>query len=517
MKLRSILKNVFVSSVFVSVAGLAQAEQVTLVSNDQSLSITGELVSFNGSVFQVRTTIGQVQIAASMVTCSGPGCPAVSQNMDFSVVATSELAPKLLSELMQGFAQSANLNPNISLNGAGGVERVRFTNQSGDSSGQVDVQSVPALQGLQNVLDGQSDITLSSAAVTPQIARRLRGNAEEILSDADRQKVIALEAIVPIVHPDNIVRSVTLEQLARIASGEITNWSQLGGANQTIRMVLPADDTPEFQLFKSRVTDPNRVRVNNSVDRLSRNERPTDVVFRDTSAISIASFGEEGDTQVVPIRLSCGPVAYPTTFNIKAEEYPLTNRVFLYTSENPSRSASAFTNFALSEASNNAISASGFVDQQVTALPIDFQGTRIATALTQAVNNDQVLKVKDFADDLAEAQRLSTTFRFRTGSSQLDNKAVNDIGRVGEYLVAEAAGREIMVVGFTDSVGREDLNLLLANRRAEQVRDAILASSGSALSASQVEVKSFGPLAPVGCNETQQGRADNRRVEIWVR
>jgi phosphate transport system substrate-binding protein len=121
--------------------------------------------------------------------------------------------------------------------------------------------------------------------------------------------------------------------------------------------------------------------------------------------------------------------------------------------------------------------------------------------------------------ELISGYRLSTTFRFNPGSAQLDNKAQGDVERVIEYFAQEnQRGAEVLLVGFTDSVGRADLNRALSFRRADQVRSSIVEAGGqSVLDSVNIRVLGYGELAPVGCNESLLGRAINRRVEVWVR
>ena len=94
-----------------------------------------------------------------------------------------------------------------------------------------------------------------------------------------------------------------------------------------------------------------------------------------------------------------------------------------------------------------------------------------------------------------------------------------DVKRLSEMIArGEFAGREVLLVGFTDSIGQFDLNRGLAVRRAQGVLDEIaLAAGPAALATTRVTVQGFGELTPVGCNETFQGRFANRRVEVWVR
>ena len=78
-------------------------------------------------------------------------------------------------------------------------------------------------------------------------------------------------------------------------------------------------------------------------------------------------------------------------------------------------------------------------------------------------------------------------------------------------VLRENPGMRIRIDGHTDSVGAEEYNQGLSERRAAAVRN-YLTSQG--IDASRVTAKGFGEKAPAYTNETEEGRAGNRRTEI---
>lgn len=70
----------------------------------------------------------------------------------------------------------------------------------------------------------------------------------------------------------------------------------------------------------------------------------------------------------------------------------------------------------------------------------------------------------------------------------------------------------IIVVGHTDYVGGHDYNMDLSKRRAKAVRDALVGDHG--IAAGRLSSDGVGYLAPVATNESENGRALNRRVEL---
>lgn len=77
----------------------------------------------------------------------------------------------------------------------------------------------------------------------------------------------------------------------------------------------------------------------------------------------------------------------------------------------------------------------------------------------------------------------------------------------------EYADTDIKVFGYTDAKGADDYNLNLSNQRAEAVRQ-YLASKG--LNSSRFVTVGMGEADPISSNETDAGRAENRRVEFAI-
>lgn len=101
---------------------------------------------------------------------------------------------------------------------------------------------------------------------------------------------------------------------------------------------------------------------------------------------------------------------------------------------------------------------------------------------------------------------------FDFAKSDLRPEAQAELRRV--YQDIKAFNWTIEVGGHTDNIGSEQSNLLLSARRAQAVRD-FLVSLG--YPADKISFKGYGPLAPVTENNTEAGRARNRRVEIKLK
>lgn len=99
---------------------------------------------------------------------------------------------------------------------------------------------------------------------------------------------------------------------------------------------------------------------------------------------------------------------------------------------------------------------------------------------------------------------------FDTGKAQLKPGAMDTIDKLASFM-REHEAYQLLVEGHTDSVGSEDYNLQLSERRAEAVRNALVARG---LDGQRVRARGLGEDYPVADNDNAGGRQQNRRVEV---
>jgi branched-chain amino acid transport system substrate-binding protein len=109
-------------------------------------------------------------------------------------------------------------------------------------------------------------------------------------------------------------------------------------------------------------------------------------------------------------------------------------------------------------------------------------------------------------------QRLLGDVNFKTGSADLTPAAQAELDGIAATL-QQKPGLRVRVEGHTDNVGGDDYNLDLSRRRAESVK-TYLVSKG--LSADRFEVQGYGKAYPIADNNTDEGRAKNRRVVVYL-
>jgi len=100
---------------------------------------------------------------------------------------------------------------------------------------------------------------------------------------------------------------------------------------------------------------------------------------------------------------------------------------------------------------------------------------------------------------------------FDTGKSTIKAESAQAIVEIANLLKADP-GLKLGVVGHTDSVGGMDSNIKLSQERAEAVLQSLVRDHG--ITAARLRAFGCGLFAPVASNDTEEGQAKNRRVEL---
>lgn len=106
-------------------------------------------------------------------------------------------------------------------------------------------------------------------------------------------------------------------------------------------------------------------------------------------------------------------------------------------------------------------------------------------------------------------QVLNLHILFELGSYNVDAQSKINIENFATFLKNSPA-YNVEIIGHTDNIGREASNKALSQKRAEAVRDMIVAHG---VDATRIEAIGMGEESPVASNETPEGRAQNRRIE----
>lgn len=515
----STVKKALMISAATCLPTLAGAQEVTLKSPDGAFNLTGELVEYQDNVYVIRTDLGALRVSADRVDCIGGGCPNIAVLDDEVTIAGSDtIAEGLVPILLSGYAGVLDAEEQ-STETIGSVEtNTQFVADQGfgDLMNSFRVRSSISSDAFANLLGKSAEIGVSSRRITIEEARALRGFGSGSMVSPKNEHIVAIDSLVIITHPSNPVQTLSMEQVAQIYNGTISNWSELGGKNAPINAVTLKRGAGTRAVFEERIfgddpagTPVNSVASDSSLD-VSR------AVSADENAIGYVSYAFKRGAQAVTLTDECGLVTQADPFSAKTGEYPLQRALYFYTREDTlTGEAQEFLDWATSPDADLVISKSGFIGLGVSAQAQGADSTRAINLRNADLDAYERGYAQDMMAKMSQFDRLSSTLRFRTGSDRLTPQGRVGLERLVDYLTDKPEGSEIVLVGFTDDQGPFDSNLQLSKERAEQVVTEIRDLAGGKLDHIQISATGYGELAPKACNITADGRAINRRVEVW--
>ncbi len=240
----------------------------------------------------------------------------------------------MVKELRTGYSQ---VNPNIP---------TTFGLPDGKPNG--------SSQGLKNLIDGTVAIAASSRPLKTEEAK-----------SGIQLVPIAKDAIALVVGINNPFKgNLTKEQARDIYQGKITNWSQVGGTNQPIRVINRATTSGTREAFQDIVLLGQNFAAD-SPNFITWKQDETTAILQDlgNNSISYATVSQVEKQEIVRIMAIDG--VSPTDIeSVKAGKYPLSRSLFLGVKKTTSPVAKQFIEFALSPQGQQIVQRLGFIPIQ---------------------------------------------------------------------------------------------------------------------------------------------------------
>jgi len=497
------------------------AQDVTLRSHDGTVEISGNLLGFDGEFYRVDTVYGELTVDGSGVACEGPGCPNLEAYVARLVFSGAPTVGRILMPaLLEAFAIRGDYDLRRVTDTPTELRFDLHASQDGTLIGEFTFRLTNTDEGFADLLANEADIAMTLREIRQGELERAREAGLGNLSAPGRARVLALDALIPVVAPSNPAQGISLRQLSRALAGEILNWTDLGGPDAPIDIHLWSAETGVGQASVDQVLVPEGRRLLERVERHSNGAAFAKAVASDPFALGLTTRSEQGDTWELPITGACGFALRATRRAVKTEDYPLTAPLFLYL---PARRlpklGREFIAYLRDPSAQLVIRRAGFVDQTPEEIEINAQGDRFANAIAQAGDELGLDELQRMVRTLAPLKRLTTTFRFETGSVRLDAQSRSNAQQLARALeLGLYDNRRLVFVGFSDGEGPAETNREIALRRADTVRRAVVRAAETArFEQIDLATEAFGEAMPMACDDTAWGRQVNRRVEVWLR
>lgn len=337
------------------------------------------------------------------------------------------------------------------------------------------------------------DIGMASRRMKTDEASKLASMGD--LYSSGSEHILGLDGIAVIVNASNPANNLTVDQVKRIFTGEIVDWSQVGSSHGAINLYARNDNSGTYDTFKSLVLAGTPLAP--SAHRFEDSNALSDAVAGDPRGIGFIGLPFVHNAKALAVSDQGTGALQPTRLTVATEDYALSRRLYLYTPANPrNKYARMFVEFALSKQGQDVVAANGFIAQNIVPE-------------SQAVSSGAPEEYRRLTQ---RAERLPLNFRFQAGEVIQDNKAQADLDRVVSLIADQkAAGTKIMLFGFSDSTGSPAANQAISLDRARAIQNQFIQRG-----ITPAVVQGFGADLPVASNDNATGREKNRRVEIWI-
>jgi phosphate transport system substrate-binding protein len=423
------------------------------------------------------------------------GAKAATSKTILRLAGSNTIGDTLGPSLAEAFLKDRGAADVRILPGANPLEKIVEGVLPGDSTpSSITIAAHGSATAFTALAENSCDIGMASRKIKPDEAATLKslGDMTSVLNE----HILGLDGIAVIVNAANPVNQLDKDKIMRIFTGEITDWSQISEFRGAIKVYARNDNSGTYDTFKTLVLGGKPLAA--GAQRIEDSKALSDAVAADPYGIGFIGLPYIANSKPIAVSDKGTLALMPTRLTVGTEDYLLSRRLFLYTPANPDdKYTRQFIKFAISRKGQDVIAAAGFVAQNVAQVE-------------QTAPADAPPEYKALTQD---ANRLSLNFRFASGQLDLDNKAKVDLERVVSLIAdLDYPADKIMLFGFSDSTGDYASNLALSQSRAKVIESQLIRRG-----IRPAIVCGFGSNLAVASNESDEGQARNRRVEVWIR
>jgi len=204
--------------------------------------------------------------------------------------------------------------------------------------------------GIKALIDGTADIGNAS--------RFIKGKEVKLAGEKGVYPVphrVAMDAIIPIVHNDNPVKNLTIEQLSLIYQGKIKNWKEVGGNDLKIVVVSRDTSSGTYEVWEKLVL--HKAKVSPRAQLQASNGAVVQVISKNKYAIGYIGLGYLNKSVK---RVDVNGVE-ASMANALSGKYPVSRPLFMFTEGWPKGIVSDYINFVLSKDGQAIVKKEGYV------------------------------------------------------------------------------------------------------------------------------------------------------------
>lgn len=216
--------------------------------------------------------------------------------------------------------------------------------------------------GFAALLNKTCDIAMSSREIEDKEVQKAAQNGIN-----PRGYVIGLDGLAVVVHPENPVRNLTMDQLRDIFMARSTTWKDFGGPDMKIVILSRESNSGTHMFFKEHVLRRGNKKgveeFSPSALLMPSSQAIADEIMQNPHAIGYVGMGYLGpDLRAIAVAVTdTAPFVEPTIDTVLDNSYPISRPLYLYTDGNPTGAVKEFIDFGMSDEGQRIVRATDFV------------------------------------------------------------------------------------------------------------------------------------------------------------
>ena len=228
----------------------------------------------------------------------------------------------------------------------------QFKAQNPDAT--FDIAAEGSTTGFAALIDGTAQIGMSSRPAKP--AEMAAATAKGVTL---KETIVAHDGVAVIVNAANPVKGLTKKQVEQIFTGQVSDWSAVGGTGGPISIYTRNTSSGTYSEFKELAM--NKRDYAPSAQKMAGNEQIAAEVGKNANGIGYVGLAyiKAAGIKVLPI-----DGALPSVEGVQKKTYPYARPTFFYTNGEPAGLAKTFVEFTLGPAGQKIVTGAGFVPVQ---------------------------------------------------------------------------------------------------------------------------------------------------------
>jgi phosphate transport system substrate-binding protein len=214
-----------------------------------------------------------------------------------------------------------------------------------------DIAAEGSTTGIAAIIDGTADIGMSSRRAKPAEVGAASGKGKNL-----KPTVVAYDGIAVIINAGNPVKALTKKQVEQIFTGDVTDWSAVGGSGGKISIYTRNTSSGTYSDWKELAM--KKRDYAGSSQKMAGNEQIAAEVGKNPNGIGYVgmAYTKASGVKVVPI-----DGVTPSQQTVLGKTYPYARPTFYYTNGEPSGLAKEFLDFTIGPAGQKIVAQVGFV------------------------------------------------------------------------------------------------------------------------------------------------------------